>query len=320
LSIVTLGIYSAWAKVRRTRYFYENTILDGSSFDYHGNPIAILKGRIIAIAFIVAYKLTFNFSLALGLCTLAILMLAMPWLVWKSLQFKLYNSSYRGIRFGFGGTIGRVYFVYLLLPILTLVSLYLLMPFTHQRMKKFQHEESRFGVTHFSFDGTVGRFYLTYLIGFLIAVAGVIAICVGFSGTLTALFMTGGLKHAGPSAAGTFVFFMLALYAWMFSLFPLFLTLIQNLIWNNTKLGAHRFTSEMKWSKMTFIGITNIIGVVLTLGLLIPFAHIRALKYRIESMSLQPAGSLDNFIADAQAQTSATSEGMADLLDFDLSL
>lgn len=320
LSIVTLGIYSAWAKVRRTRYFYENTSLAGSSFDYHGNPIAILKGRIIAILFIVAYKLAFNFSAALGFCTLAILMLVMPWLVWKSLQFKLYNSSYRGIRFGFGGSLGRVYFVYLLLPILTFISAYLLLPFTHQRMKKFQHDESRFGITHFSFHGTVGRFYITYLIGFLIMLTGVIAICIGFSGTLTAMFMTGGLKHARPSAVGTFMFFMLALYAWMFSIFPLFLTLIQNLIWNNTELGEHQFTSEMKWSKMTFIGITNIIGVILTMGLFIPFAHVRSLKYRIESMSLQPASSLDNFIADAQAHTSATSEGMADLLDFDLSL
>lgn len=320
LSIVTLGIYSAWAKVRRTRYFYENTSLAGSSFDYHGNPIAILKGRIIAIVFIVGYNVAFKFSVALGFCTMAILILAMPWLIWKSLQFKLYNSSYRGIRFGFGGSMGRVYFVYLLLPILTFFSAYLLMPFTHQRIKKFQHDESRFGVTHFSFHGTVGRFYITYLIGFLIMLTGVIAICIGFSGVLAAIFMNGGLQHATPSLAGSFLFFMLALYAWMFSIIPIFLTLIQNLIWNNTKLGEHQFTSDMKWSKMTFIAITNIIGVVLTLGLFIPFAHVRSLKYRIESLSLLPASSLDNFIADAQAHTSATGEGMADLLDFDLSL
>src|SRR6187549_4298956 len=62
LTIVTLGIYSAWAKVRRLRYFYGSTLLDGASFEYHGRPIAILKGRIIAFAayllFIVASQLS----------------------------------------------------------------------------------------------------------------------------------------------------------------------------------------------------------------------------------------------------------------------
>jgi uncharacterized membrane protein YjgN (DUF898 family) len=48
LSIATLGIYSAWAKVRRLRYFYGHTAVDGSTFGYHASPIAILKGRIIA--------------------------------------------------------------------------------------------------------------------------------------------------------------------------------------------------------------------------------------------------------------------------------
>jgi uncharacterized membrane protein YjgN (DUF898 family) len=42
LTIVTLGIYSAWAKVRRLRYFYGNTYLDGHSFEFHGRPLAIL--------------------------------------------------------------------------------------------------------------------------------------------------------------------------------------------------------------------------------------------------------------------------------------
>jgi uncharacterized membrane protein YjgN (DUF898 family) len=49
LSILTLGIYSAWAKVRTNRYFYGNTRLGGSGFEYHAKPITILKGRLIAV-------------------------------------------------------------------------------------------------------------------------------------------------------------------------------------------------------------------------------------------------------------------------------
>ncbi|HXI78282.1 MAG TPA: DUF898 family protein, partial [Steroidobacteraceae bacterium] len=45
LTIVTLGIYSAWAKVRRLQYFYRNTEIAGSSFVFHGSPVRILIGR-----------------------------------------------------------------------------------------------------------------------------------------------------------------------------------------------------------------------------------------------------------------------------------
>lgn len=320
LTIVTLGIYSAWAKVRRTRYFYDSTHVAGSSFDYHGNPVAILKGRIVAVVFFAAYNLAFKFSVAAGFAIMALLMLAMPWLVWKSIQFKLYNSSYRGIRFGFAGTLGKVYKAYLLFPLLAIFTAYLLAPLAHQRIKKFQHEESRFGATHFSFHGTVGSFYKTYLIGFLILVAGAGAIGILFGGALAGLIAARG-ENSGDSAMTASIFiFIFVFYGWMLLIFPIFLTMIQNLIWNSTRLAAHQFKSEMKWSKMTFIVITNIIGILLTLGLFTPFAKIRSMKYRIESMSLLPHGSLDNFIADTQAHTSATGEGMADLLDFDLSL
>jgi uncharacterized membrane protein YjgN (DUF898 family) len=51
LTLLTLGIYSAWAKVRRKKYFYNNTLIDNVGFDYHAKPTAILKGRIIAVLF-----------------------------------------------------------------------------------------------------------------------------------------------------------------------------------------------------------------------------------------------------------------------------
>lgn len=320
LTIVTLGIYSAWAKVRRTRYFYDSTRVAGASFEYHGEPLSILKGRLVALAFFAAYNVAFAISELVGFVMLAVLGLVMPWMLWKSIQFKLYYSSYRGIRFGFRGSMGKVYFTYLVLPILALFSLYLLVPFVHQRMKRFQHAESRFGITYFSFDAGVGKFYKAYLIGFLIFVAGIAAISITFGGAIAGLLSAGAGGRPDASAIGAAMLFVFALYIWALLCFPIFLTMMQNLIWNNTRLANHTFISEMKWSRTAFIAVTNIIGIVVTLGLFIPFAQIRSMKYRIESMSLLPHDSLDNFIADAKASVSSTGEGMADLLDFDLSL
>ena len=48
LTISTLGLYGAWAKVRRLQYFYQHTLLDGSVLDYIANPVSILLGRLLA--------------------------------------------------------------------------------------------------------------------------------------------------------------------------------------------------------------------------------------------------------------------------------
>ncbi|MEN8247124.1 MAG: DUF898 family protein, partial [Thermodesulfobacteriota bacterium] len=53
LSIITLGIYSAWAKVRRKQYLYGNTRLKGAAFEYLADPVKILKGRLFIIGFFV---------------------------------------------------------------------------------------------------------------------------------------------------------------------------------------------------------------------------------------------------------------------------
>jgi len=320
LSILTLGIYSAWAKVRRNRYFYANTHLAQGSFDYHGNPIAILKGRILAILFFVLYNIAVRSSPRYVGIMLLVMAAVLPWLIWKSLQFKLYNSSYRGIRFGFRGSALRAYINFLLLPVLSLFTIYLLAPFTHQRIKKFQHSESRYGTTYFSFNAKVGEFYIVYLIGLMITVAGLIVIGIVFGTGFTTFIAQTNQRKPDPAAVSGFFVLIFAVYAWILAVFPLFLTMIQNLIWSNTQLGDNRFESNLKWGRLTFIVLTNILGVICTLGLFAPFAHIRYLKYQIESITLIPGGSLDHFIAGTEEQLSATGEGVSDVFDFDLSL
>lgn len=315
LSIVTLGIYSAWAKVRRLRYFYDNTSVAGASFDYHGNPVAILKGRILAVVLIVAYQIAGYINILLGLIAALALMLASPWLIWRSLQFKLYNTSYRGIRFGFRGSFGGAFKNFLLWPMMSGFSLGLLMPMAAQRFKRFQHNEARFGATHFSFHGSVGAFYLAFAAGIGGWIAGSVLIVVGFGGV--ALFQS---VQSGAGSIAAFGLMLFALYAWSFLIIPLWITLLQNLVWNNTRLGEHRFESRMRWGRTAIILLTNVLGIAFTLGLFTPFAQIRMMRYRIESVTLLPAGSLDDFIASSESPGSATGEGLGDLLDFDLSM
>jgi len=97
----TLGLYSPWAKVRKAKYFTRNTRLDGHVFDYHGNPVAILRGRLLAFVLVAAYTWAFQFSTTAGLVTVAALGVAGPWLFMRAQQFAPGNTSFRGLRFGF---------------------------------------------------------------------------------------------------------------------------------------------------------------------------------------------------------------------------
>ena len=69
---------------------------------------------------------------------------------------------------------------------------------------------------------------------------------------------------------------------------------------------------------LTGIYLTNLIGVVLTLGLFIPWAQIRLARYRLAAMEVEAQGSLEELVAGAAAPVpSATGEEISSLLDVD---
>lgn len=163
LSIVTLGIYSAWAKVRRKKYFYQNTLIEGVGFDYHASPIAILKGRIIAFVLFVLYNVLAGFNPILALVLLVAFMAALPWIITRGMMFNARNSSHRGLRFDFDGKYGQAFLIFVLFPILIVVSLGLALPFVMQRINKFVFEHHKFGTSRFETAATVKAFYMIYL-------------------------------------------------------------------------------------------------------------------------------------------------------------
>lgn len=319
LSVVTLGIYSAWAKVRRLQYFYRNTSLAGSSFDYHGSPMAIFKGRIIGIGLLLAYNLSFKLSVAVGLATAALLAAVMPWLLMRSLRFKLYNSSYRGLRFAFRGSPGESYVVFLILPLVTAFTAYLLGPLWHQQLKKYQHNNSFFGATAFSFDAPLSAFYKIYL-----AAVGMFFALIVLAGFAAGLAAPGMKSLQGPQ--GRLLIMLLPLMFFGFFVLlavlvkPYITARIQNLVWNNTQLGPHRFVSKLSARKLFLIGITNLLAIIATLGLYKPFAVVRLLRYRVESMALLPAANVEDIVAGQAQAVSAAGEETAEMFDIDIAL
>jgi uncharacterized membrane protein YjgN (DUF898 family) len=314
LTILTLGIYSPWAKVRRLQYFYRNTQLNNTGFDYHGTAIAILKGRLIAIALFASYYITIQVAPIAGLLIGLAIALIMPYLLVISFRFRLYNSSYCGLRFGFFGSVKSAYFTFLALPIFTLLTLNLLAPFTHQRIKAYQHNNSRFGLSNFSFNASAGSFYGVYIFTLLPSM-----LIIGFLGFMLARAFKSGAPNPGNPALAEFAIVAILLFI-MASMFivPYFISRIQNLIWNNTKVGDHGISSTLSARGLWWIMFSNFILTILTIGLFKPYADVRMARYRIENMALIPAGNLDSFIASEQQQAGAVGTETAELFDVDI--
>ncbi|UTZ22321.1 YjgN family protein [Vibrio campbellii] len=109
LSVVTLGIYSAWAKVRTKRYFYGNTYIDGDNFEYHAEPMQILKGRLVALAIILVWGIANSFIPQLALVLLPLFYVALPWLLWSNARFDSAMTSYRNVHFSFNSSLKDAY-------------------------------------------------------------------------------------------------------------------------------------------------------------------------------------------------------------------
>lgn len=357
LTILTLGIYSAWAKVRRLQYFYRHTEVAGSSFDYHGSPLSILVGRAVAFVLLIAYNASGKISLTATLVALVVMVVVLPWLLRNSFRFRLRYSSYRGLRFSFKADNTQAYATFLPYGIFALAYVALMawvfngqmptdpeesmdprkavvflggmgaitlayglvIPLLHQRLKRFQHGNAWFGLTPFSFDAKAGRFYAIY------ALAGLIWIGAGLAAGLVAALVIGvGAGAADGERAGS-------IYGALIAIGPLYLLLfvvagayfsacIANLVWNGTRLGEHRFESRLRVLPLMWILLTNMLLVLITLGLYMPWAAVRLARYRAENLVLHPAGSLEAFLAGAEGEVGAVGEETLDMFDFDIGL
>jgi uncharacterized membrane protein YjgN (DUF898 family) len=198
-----------------------------------------------------------------------------------------------------------------------------MLPFAHQRLKAYQHDNTWFGRTQCSFHAAAGQFYLIYL---LLAVAMVVfGILIGFSGiggALSAVFQM--QKHGGHPDPRAVFKAMLMIYGALILLgiliVPTFHALLTNLMWSNTRLGEHRIECKMSPLGLTWIGLSNLVLVVVTVGLFIPWAMVRQARFQIESMRLLPVSDLQEFVAAEPEDIGAVGEEAATVFDFDISL
>jgi len=301
LSVLTLGIYSAWAKVRKNQYFYGNTRLDEAGFEYLADPKKILKGRMIAGGIILAVNLLSQIHSILAMLLTPIFFFGFPWVINRTLAFRAYNSAYRNIRFGFKATYGQAFKTFVLWPMAVLPTLGFLIPHVFQLQKRFMVENSQYGKTHFTFHATSREYFRIFLIAGLLMLAGA-----GLIGMTIAFHMPKPI-----------VILFLPLYLFMFAYLSVSST---NLFYSSTRIGSHRFQGMLKTKDYLMLVLTNTLATALTLGLFIPWAQVRTIRYKIQHLILKSSGDLDTFMADNQKEVGTFGEELGGFMDFDFGL
>lgn len=143
LTVVTLGLYSPWAKVRKLQYFYGSTKIANGSFQFLANPLSMLKFRILAILLLIIYFMSEQLFAAHEIAAIiygslfGLYLLFAPVLMVLVLSFRLRYSAWRNIRFSFNKDYWGAYRVYLapnIVFLLLLVSVFI--PFYMSSVEK----------------------------------------------------------------------------------------------------------------------------------------------------------------------------------------
>lgn len=307
LSIITVGIYSAWAKVRRESYFHGNLLLDRAAFGYHGKPIAILKGRVVAVVLLLALSVAQNAGpLAYGVAILALLVVA-PWLIVRAFRFRAHNTSYRGLRFSFDGSYRQALTAFIGYGLLTLLTLGIAFPLFYRQQRAFILDNLRYGRSKFGCGATVGQFYRLFLapLGLacgMMVVVGVLAAIGDMASKLIPLLIT------------------VSLMAMTLFLMPYVRVRSANLIWNHATLDRMSFSSNLKILPYFWLVAVNLLLLVFTLGLYWPWARVRLARYRASCLALRADESLDSFVAGEGSNSGAVGDEVSELMDFDIAL
>jgi uncharacterized membrane protein YjgN (DUF898 family) len=350
LTLVTLGLYSPWAKVRSIKYFYSNTLVDGHSFDFHGEPRKMFRGMALVGVFFLIYSWALDFSGIAALVALAAFLFLAPTLLMSAMRFRLANTSWRGLRFQFMGDKTNAYktllppLVLLLLPTTMMafvggsgkeeanaaaesflavfgVSYLLLLaglPYFLWRLKSYQHNHFAYGGLRSELRTGARSFYMVALGALGVALLGLLVL--GLTG---AIIVPAGAVTGSKTAVFFAIVPLIIVGIIYFNIVPraFWQARVQNLVWSRTGNNYFRFKSELPVGSYIWLQFKNYLLILVTLGFYWPFAVVATKRAKLDAMSLHSRVELDT-LADhaARKQADAAGDAAADMFDMDIGI
>ncbi len=193
LTLVTFTLYVPFARARRIAYFQNNTLVGGDPLGFHADPWKMFRGYLLVLLLGVAYWAVSHFLPHLSWIALLVFAALWPALWRASLQFRLRNTSWRGVRLSFVGDLKSAYLCLLpyfvpalafvmFLPVVeadeeisgaairngtaiigvVMLAFFALMPWLFARMKRYQHSGYAFAQERTQLKVGTGRFYALF--------------------------------------------------------------------------------------------------------------------------------------------------------------
>ena len=133
LTIVTLGLYTPWARRRTVQYFYGHTALAASPFEFTAPLRRMVIGFLLFAALYVAFELASNTGQDTAVAAMLVVGAVLaPWLWGSAMRFRLGHTRWRGLRLQFQASWAEVYRASW--PVFALAALWLVLGFALDRM------------------------------------------------------------------------------------------------------------------------------------------------------------------------------------------
>ena len=314
LSVITLGIYSAWAKVRRETYFKNNTKIADIGFGYHATGGQILKGRLIAVAVLFFIGVAQNALIFIEPDSAPLLSMFLvflvPWALNSSMRFASRMTSYRNIRFNWHGTYWKTFWFLVIAPIFGLLTLGLLTPLISKSYYSYFARSHSYGRSRFSCTPNARQYYFAYLVGGILPtiIISVFYILVSLSLGYESLGY-GSLGYVGIWP----LLISIALFAFIFSMAFIYRILCRNLMMKSLNLAnLASFDSSISPIKFIWIYLSNFVVVIVSIGLLMPWTKIRMYNYLADATQIKVGEGLEKVVDEANTSRSSFGEEFAE--------
>jgi len=285
LTIVTLGFYRFWGKVRVRRFMLSQTAFEGDRFAYHGTGKELLLGFVKALLFIglpitvmnsaARFSGDLKIVIASHVLTYVLVFTFIPIAMVGARRYRMSRISWRGIRFSFRGRAWAYAKIFMLATLLNAVTLTLYYPFFEARQQAFMVSNSYFGRRPFRFDGR-GRDLLSMHVMALLL-----------------LVPTLGLYLFWYQAKKT------------------------RYIRNHTSFETARFRSTMTGGALLVQSLVNLLLLIVTLGLAWPWVLIRRTRFEFSCLTVEGPLDLAGIVQEPQLAT-ATGDALSSLLGADV--
>ena len=248
LTVLTLGIYSFWAKADVRQYLYSQTDVAGDRFDYSGTGgelfLGFLKflGLVLVGVGVAVAGLGVSESLAPVVGYALVGLLVFPLGVVGSRRYRLSRTSWRGIAFSFRGSVAGFLGVYIPGALLTVVTLGIYYPFFHANVRRFLVEGTHFGNRPFEFTGSGADLLPRHLL----------------------------LYVALPLTLGLYGFWHVAHR--------------QRYYWEHTSFGSAQFSSSLDGGELLSFSLANALLTIVTLGIAYPWIQARRIGFQCEQI------------------------------------